>query len=285
MRSMVGTVAVALTLFAPAIAGNLQRHFESPLTESVWRTAGDPLACQLSHDIPDYGRAVFTRRAGGTLDFHFDLGRRPGHAGQARIRLVPPPWKHDAEARDLGTVAFADRSSPFTLQGPQASTLLASLEEGMFPTFSYDVPSPVVDSVSVSLSSVNFLDSLEAFQRCSRQLIPSDYAGIRASRVLFAQGSTELDGPARTRLDQIATWMKLDERVSAAVIEGHADASGNRRVNYLLSQRRAAAVRAYLVGRGIPKQRLKIRYFGEERPLKAAASDRQNRRVDVRLTR
>lgn len=288
MSPIARALAVGMAVFAPAIAGNLQRHFESPITESVWRTAGNPLACRLSHDIPDYGRAVFTRHAGGALDFHFDLNHPPGTSGSARIEVVPPPWKHDAQPRQLGTVDFADRAAPFTLQGPVAGVLLASLEEGMFARFSYATDSPVTDSVSVSLSAVNFLDSLDAFQRCANDLMDSDFSGIRQSRILFGPGATALDQEARQRLDRIATWMKLDQGIAGAVIEGHADASGQRRQNYLLSQRRAQAVRKYLAEKGIASQRMKVRFYGEERPLSGGAGDvpaRQNRRVEVTLYR
>lgn len=288
MSPVLHVTAISLLLFAPAISGSLQRHFESPITGSVWRTEGNALACRLVHEIPDYGQAVFTRHAGGALDFHLDLNQRPGRSGNAHIRVVPPPWKHDAAVRDLGTVTFADRSSPFALHDRQARVLLASLEEGMFPNFSYQTAVPVADSVSVSLSAVNFLDAWDRFQQCSAKLLPHDFDALRQSRLLFSPGSLSLDGEARARLDQVASWMKLDRAVAGAVIEGHTDASGRRRENYLLSQRRAVAVRDYLVAQGIAKPRLKVRFFGEERPLPQAAGDgspRQNRRVDVRLYR
>ena len=286
MRPIIGAIAVVVTLSAPSLAASLQRHFESPITESVWRTAGTPLECRLSHEIPEYGRAVFTRHAGGALDFHLRLVQRPGHAGQARIRVVPPPWKHNVVARDLGTVAFADRNAPFRLQGDRAAVLMASLEEGLFPTFSYSASNPGVDSVSVSLSAVNFLDSLEEFRTCAERLMDSDFSGIRDSRILFAPGSTALDAQAQARLDQIVTWMQIDPGIAAARIAGHADASGNRRQNYLLSQQRARTVRAYLVKHGVDKQRLRVSFHGEERPLSQSSDNpRQNRRVEITLYR
>lgn len=288
MGPILRTLALCLVLFTSAATGNLQRHFESPITESVWRTAGNLLACRLVHEIPDYGKAVFTRRAGGALDFHLDLNQRPGTSGNAHIRIVPPPWKHDGSARELGIVAFADRSAPFTLQGERAGVLLASLEEGMFPTFSYDAASPVADSVSVSLSAINFLDSMDDFHHCATQLIPHDFDAMRSSRLLFAPGSVSLEPQAQARLDQIASWMDLDRGVAGAVIEGYADTVGHRRENYLLSQRRAVEVRDYLAAKGIAKQRMKVRFYGEERPLRTADGElaqRQNRRVEVRLYR
>ncbi len=281
-------LAITLALFAPAIAGNLQRHFESPITDSVWRTAGNALACRLVHEIPDYGKAVFTRRAGGGLDFHFDLNQPPGSSGNATIRVLPPPWKHDVAARDLGSVPFADRSAPFTLQGSRAIVLLASLEAGMEPTISYDAANVATDTVTVSISAVNFLDSLDDFHHCAAQLIPHTFEELRSSRLLFGPGSVALDEQAQGRLDQIASWMNLDRGVASAMIEGYTDTAGHRRENYLLSQQRALAVRDYLAAKGVGKKRMKVRFYGEERPLRGADGEpvgRENRRVEVRLYR
>jgi preprotein translocase subunit SecD len=69
----------------------------------------------------------------------------------------------------------------------------------------------------------------------------------------------------------------------AVVIEGHTDSIGPEAYNDKLSQRRAQAVRSYLVAQGIDASRLRAEGYGEQRPLpgregKAAV----NRRVQFR---
>lgn len=65
------------------------------------------------------------------------------------------------------------------------------------------------------------------------------------------------------------------------VVEGHTDASGSAVYNYDLSQRRAEAVRDYLVEKhGIDRECLTIRGLGESRPMNGTSPyDAVNRRV------
>jgi peptidoglycan-associated lipoprotein len=50
-------------------------------------------------------------------------------------------------------------------------------------------------------------------------------------------------------------------------IEGHADARGTNEYNLALGQRRAAAIRDYLVGVGVTADRMVVVSKGEEEPL------------------
>ena len=68
------------------------------------------------------------------------------------------------------------------------------------------------------------------------------------------------------------------------MIEGHTDATGRTGHNLELSRRRAAAVKHYLVGKGIDTSRLETVGFGESRPIasnETALGQGQNRRVEL----
>jgi len=69
-------------------------------------------------------------------------------------------------------------------------------------------------------------------------------------------------------------------------IDGHTDSVGAEKSNKLLSERRANAVRDWLIANGIDQSRLTARGFGEEQPIdsnKTAAGRANNRRVEVKL--
>lgn len=71
---------------------------------------------------------------------------------------------------------------------------------------------------------------------------------------------------------------------AAVMLAGHADASGAKTYNVGLSQRRNAAVRAYLSSRGIPDARISSEAFGESKlrvPTADGVRELQNRRVEV----
>lgn len=67
-------------------------------------------------------------------------------------------------------------------------------------------------------------------------------------------------------------------------IQGHTDDRGSDRYNQRLSDQRAAAVRQYLLGRGIPSSRLTSRGYGEARPIESNRTEEGraiNRRVEL----
>ncbi|WP_291734173.1 OmpA family protein [Bradyrhizobium sp.] len=67
-------------------------------------------------------------------------------------------------------------------------------------------------------------------------------------------------------------------------LAGHADKSGSDKYNQGLSQRRAAAVKTYMAGKGVPDGSIATEAFGESRPLVETADgvrEPQNRRVEI----
>jgi peptidoglycan-associated lipoprotein len=70
-------------------------------------------------------------------------------------------------------------------------------------------------------------------------------------------------------------------------IEGHCDERGSNEYNLALGQRRAEAVRRYLVSYGIDVGRFATISYGEERPAARASNEdawEQNRRAEFRVT-
>jgi len=101
--------------------------------------------------------------------------------------------------------------------------------------------------------------------------------------VLFEFDSTELTSAAAMKLDAVAASIAGGSgRIEVA---GHASDEGDDFYNLDLSQRRANAVRRYLIDQGVSPARIISRGFGDEAPDEVnntAAGRRQNRRVEVR---
>jgi len=86
--------------------------------------------------------------------------------------------------------------------------------------------------------------------------------------VFFDLDASELSDRARATLAKSAEMMKKDYAMSAKFsIQGHADARGTSEYNLALGDRRAAAVRDYMVSLGIAAARLTTVSLGEERPV------------------
>jgi peptidoglycan-associated lipoprotein len=108
-----------------------------------------------------------------------------------------------------------------------------------------------------------------------------DFVVNVGDRVFFESDSSELTMQARGTLDRQAQWLTTYNRYSFT-IEGHADERGTREYNFGLGAKRADAVRAYLVSRGIDPVRMHTISYGKERPV-AVCNDiscwSQNRRA------
>lgn len=100
---------------------------------------------------------------------------------------------------------------------------------------------------------------------------------------LFATGKAELKSGATVNLDRLTAFMNEYPNRTAA-IEGYTDSMGSEEMNQSLSQRRADAVKGYLVGQGVSSVRLSSSGRGENSPVadnESAAGRQQNRRVEV----
>ena len=102
--------------------------------------------------------------------------------------------------------------------------------------------------------------------------------------VNFDYDSADLTSDARITLDRLG-YALVDDRLKTFtfMIEGHTDAKGSDDYNQKLSERRAAAVRQYLMAQfGIDAARLTARGFGKTRLLDPSRpEDGVNRRVQV----
>jgi outer membrane protein OmpA-like peptidoglycan-associated protein len=101
--------------------------------------------------------------------------------------------------------------------------------------------------------------------------------------VLFASNQSTLLPEARTRLDQVAEVL-LTTRERSLVVEGHTDSQGKDAFNMDLSQRRADAVRNYLVQRGYQADLIQAHGIGEGSPVAdngTAEGRANNRRVEI----
>lgn len=101
--------------------------------------------------------------------------------------------------------------------------------------------------------------------------------------VLFASGKYELLPIARNKLDEVAKALS-DQGYKSIVVEGHTDSRGSESQNHLLSERRAEAVRAHLVSRGIESSKISSVGLGESRPIadnSTAEGRANNRRVEI----
>ena len=104
-------------------------------------------------------------------------------------------------------------------------------------------------------------------------------SGVK-DRVFFATNKSTLTTASRDTLRKQAAWMRKKSK-GTFTIEGHADERGTREYNLALGERRANAVKDYLMTYGISGDRLSVISYGKERPVNSGSSPlawSQNRR-------
>jgi peptidoglycan-associated lipoprotein len=113
---------------------------------------------------------------------------------------------------------------------------------------------------------------------------PDDMENMGISNVFYFEfDQSTLSEETRQRLDAFA--VKLRDAGVMIRLEGHADERGTREYNLALGERRANAIREYLVLQGIDRTRFETVSYGEEKPAALGqdeASWSRNRRVELK---
>ncbi|MBV5335835.1 peptidoglycan-associated lipoprotein Pal [bacterium] len=107
-----------------------------------------------------------------------------------------------------------------------------------------------------------------------------DLAQNVGDRVFFGFNRSDLTTEGRATLNKQSQWLKTYPAVTVTV-EGHADERGTREYNLAIGERRANAVKNYLLAQGVQAGRLKTISYGKERPAVLGSDESswaQNRR-------
>ena len=105
------------------------------------------------------------------------------------------------------------------------------------------------------------------------------------SGLLFDFDSDAIKGNARDNLSKLVASLKKYPDTDLMIV-GHTDDKGSDSYNQGLSERRAAAARAYLTTQGIASTRVKVAGRGESEPIASNGDETgrsQNRRVEVAI--
>ena len=93
----------------------------------------------------------------------------------------------------------------------------------------------------------------------------ADYRALAAYTIYFSTDSFTIDPSERGKVEKIANWMRShpEDRI---IVAGHCDSRGTTQYNLALGERRALAIREYMIGLGAPKKSIFTVSYGEERP-------------------
>ena len=142
-----------------------------------------------------------------------------------------------------------------------------------------------VDSASGSSSSsataAGAGSSSSSSSTTATQMSDAEKLAQVGNTVYFGFDSAELAGEAKATLDRQAAFLNVNPTM-VVIIEGHADERGTREYNLALGDRRAVAVRDYLLAKGLNAARVRTVSYGKERPAVSGSNEEswaKNRRA------
>lgn len=168
-----------------------------------------------------------------------------------------------------GSISGSMNDSTFTFQIFGSSKYQVTAEvEGYIPRTIIVDPKEAVNNVitrDISLTSLG--------------------ATVVLDHLIFELGKSVINPKSYPELDEVVAMMKENTKV-VIQLEGHTDNKGNADANLKLSQARVDAVKKYMVGKGIGKDRIKTKAFGGTKPIATDDTEEaraKNRRVEMRV--
>lgn len=160
-------------------------------------------------------------------------------------------------------------------------TTFALLSILAFTACKKKAPEPMADSsMNVDVNRTDRAERTDAERTRARDDMNTNFARVR-----FDLDSDALDMQSKEALTANAAILKEFPGLVVEV-QGHADERGTTDYNLALGQRRASAVRSYLVTEGVSGEQLRTVSYGEERPAEMGSNESawsENRRAEFRI--
>ena len=114
---------------------------------------------------------------------------------------------------------------------------------------------------------------------------PVDESGQPISRTFYFEYDKAILNPSDLATLEVHAQILVRNSDRSVVVQGHCDERGTREYNLALGERRANAVRDYMVASGVPAYRLETISYGEENPVAYGSGESswsENRRVEIK---
>ena len=279
-RLTVGGPILLVALWCWSVVAEAVPVYRSALADAQWQRQASIWRCQLYQPLGVWGSAGFERRSGSTDRFFIHL--KEGHliGRSLRVTALSPLWSNTNESFDLGRMTLDAAGYG---GGETVIAMQLALEKGQ-RVWVESLPFAGVEA-HVMLEPVGFRQAVSGYQHCTQTLMPGFEEFQRTS--IFFPASGQVLAPAEmAKLERLAIFLSHQADPPRIFIDGHTDNYGNAADNLELSRQRALQVAAWLVERGVDKERLMIRWHGEKYPVVPNIDDSsrdRNRRVTLRL--
>jgi outer membrane protein OmpA-like peptidoglycan-associated protein len=286
-RFFYGLLIAIGALSAGSVTAQLYR---ADISNSEWKTFTDPFSCSLTHSIPVFGKAIFSRKAGGGELFYMEsLGKVVFPVGTAILETSPPAWRSDIVPERVGEITAVGGNRPISLSSTQITPLVTQLSAGvnlMYTSQTFVSRSSDPSVMRVMLTAKNFPEAYKKYQQCVVDLIPYTFAQVARTSINYAEKPAGLSANNKAELGKIARYIRADAKVVGVFVDGHSDNSGAAEERETISKQAAEWVSAYLTERGVAADKITTRWHADKFLIannKTDSGRAKNRRVTVRL--
>jgi outer membrane protein OmpA-like peptidoglycan-associated protein len=175
------------------------------------------------------------------------------------------------------------------LQGDYSSDLCGYTDESVIKISNYLKELEKLDSINKIVKevadSIKPVETIEPIATPVSQVnsVPREIIAAKPfETIYFAKNSAQITS---SKLIDFLAKIK-DDKTSTIEIDGYTDADASDEYNLKLSERRARAVKSYLISRGVKASRIKLNAYGEKNPVADNTTPEgkaKNRRVYITI--
>lgn len=270
-----------------ALVGQAQaKSFGAGWDESDWSVNSGPFGCSLIHRVPGFGQVSLNRKAGGDESLQLQQQGKEGFpAGAIRVQAVPPAWRPELSAVNIGLFNQGAAKVPLQFSSGQIPALIKQLEEG-FQLVLSGVQATDGEIFRIFISPKNFAPAYQRYRSCLTQLIPESFEQMARITLYYQRNATELTANSKTQLDKMARYSQADKQVLGVIVDAHSDSRESAQESQDESRTQATLITDYLVGKGMALDMITSRWHGDKYPAASNSNEQgraKNRRVTLRL--
>lgn len=277
---LIFSLLISLVISNSALA-NITRY-QTPFEQAQWSFEGDLFSCQIEHKIDGFGNIKLKALPGEKLSIELIADWLDADGITTDLHVVSPSWKSTSDT------IFAEAN--LLWHGNKATSqlninpFLEALEQGL--AWQTEINTEHGHSYQVNSSPVNTKQVAKKFKLCRYQLLPKPFSYVRSVALYFPSGSSQITANHETDLNAIVRYVQADPSITQILVDAHADSTGERLANLVLSKDRADEIASRLVEMGISMKMIQPRHHGARSPKvsnNTLAGRDKNRRVTVRL--
>ena len=229
---------VLLTLATQVAQAGSERRYITPMERSKWTlTTDSPVLCQIEHEIPRFGKAVFYQHSGRSLGLKLVSNHHYKKDLAVAFRSASASWHPTRTQAMLGDSVTTGGNNPLLdIADNSARHAYFELQQGYQPSLFFIDEEDGSNAVSVVLSTVRFRDVEADFGRCLSRLHARHFDDVRTAVMHFDfdEEFPRIEEEERALVEQLA-YLKVDPAVKKLIISGHADFKGSECYNDTLS--------------------------------------------------